>query len=403
MRVVQINAIFGRKSTGTIVREIQACCEQNSMDCYVAYSIADHSNSDVKNGYRIGNSLTAKWSAFVSRIIGRQAYVNRLTTWRFLHWLGKVKPDIVHLHNLHNNYICLNMLLRYLAKHDIATVITLHDCWYYTGGCMHYTSVGCDRWISGCGNCPIWKRIPSWFCDATSAVLKDRSKYLNAIPRLTVVGASDWIANQVKMSCIKQKSITFIHNGFDLSIFKPLASNKRNELGIENRFVILGPANKWLSPINKQTLDYFIDRMTDDMRLVLFGNTSPSNINSNKVILLGYTHSRQEMAELYSMADVFVNCSREDTLSSINLECQACGTPVVTYDATGSRETVNEECGFAVKTADFSTLFERVSYIKQIGKQSLSQSCRDWIIANFDKHDNYQKYIDLYQSICKKK
>lgn len=396
MRVVQINAIYGSKSTGTIVREIQSCCEANEIECRVAYSIADRPDSVVPNGYRIGNKLTAKWSALFSRIIGKQAYANRITTWLFLRWLDKIRPDIVHLHNLHSNYIHLNMLFRYLATHDIATVITMHDCWYFTGGCMHYASVGCDKWKKGCGQCPKWKQIPSYFFDRTQSVLKDRVMYLGAIPRLTVVGASEWIANEMKQSLLKDLNITYIHNGFDLEIFKPTSSEKRQELGLEGQYVILGPATKWLLPINKPTLDYFVSHMSSDMVLLLFGCSSIDLTLPKNVVQIGYTKSPKEMAELYSLADVMVNCSREDTLSSLNLECQACGTPVVTYEATGSKETVNGVCGFAVPTGNVEALWNRVHEIQSKGKISLTDQCRKWVLENYEKKENYEKYINLF-------
>ena len=396
MRVVQINAIYGSKSTGTIVREIQSCCEANGIECYVAYSIADRPDSEVPKGYRIGNKLTAKWSALLSRIIGKQAYANCITTWLFLRRLDKVQPDVVHLHNLHSNYIHLNMLLRYLAKHDIATVITMHDCWYFTGGCMHYASIGCDKWKKGCDQCPKWKQIPSYFIDRTEYVLKDRVKYLSAIPRLTVVGASEWIANEMKQSLLKDLNITHIHNGFDLEIFKPTSSEKRQELRLKGKYVILGPATKWLLPINKPTLDYFISKMEPDMVLLLFGCSSIDSSMPKNVIQIGYTKSPKEMTELYSMADVMVNCSREDTLSSLNLECQACGTPVVTYEATGSKETVNGVCGFAVPTGDVEALWNRVHEIQSMGKISLTEQCRKWVLENYEKKENYEKYIHLF-------
>lgn len=401
MKVVQINAIYGSKSTGTIVREIQSCSEKNGIEAYVAYSIADRPDADVLRGYRIGNQLTAKWHAFISRVIGKQAYANHFTTWRFLRWLDAIKPDVVHLHNLHNNYIHLNMLLHYLAKHDIATVVTMHDCWYFTGGCMHYASIGCNRWQSGCGQCPKWRQIPSYFFDCTQSVLKDRKQYLSAIPRLTMVGASEWIANEMKQSLLKDLNIIFIHNGFDLEVFTPTPSNKRKEQNIENKFVVFGPASKWLLPINKPTLDYFISWMNDDMVLVLFGCTQTNNALPSNVVQIGYTKSPKEMAELYSMADVLVNCSREDTLSSLNLECQACGTPVVTYDATGSKETVDDECGFAIPTGDYEALWEKTMEIKQLGKPVLSTLCREWAMAHFKKEPNYERYIELYHNILK--
>ena len=401
MKVVQVNAIFGSKSTGTIVREIQSCCEANGIESYVAYSIADRPDDEVPNGFRIGNRLTAKWSALFSRIIGKQAYANRISTWRFLRWLDKVNPDVVHLHNLHSNYIHLNMLLRYLAKHDIATVVTMHDCWYYTGGCTHYTSVGCYRWREGCGNCPQKKQLPSFFFDRTHDVIKDRKKYLSAIPRLTMVGASEWVANEMRKSLLNDLNITFIHNGFDLVLFRPTSSEKRKELGLERKFVILGPASKWLLPINKPTLDYFVSKIDSDMAILLFGCSSINSSLPKNVMQIGYTKSPKEMAELYSMADVMVNCSREDTLSSLNLECQACGTPVVTYDATGSKETVDGECGFAVPTGDAEALWEKVQEVRLLGKKSMLELCGKWVSANFEKKTNYEKYIELYRQMIK--
>lgn len=399
MKVVQINAIYGSKSTGTIVREIQSCCEENGIEGYVAYSIADRLDADVPRGYRIGNPLTVKWHAFISRVFGKQAYANHFTTWRFLRWLDAIKPDVVHLHNLHSNYIHLNMLLRYLAKHDIATVVTMHDCWYFTGGCMHYASIGCQRWQTGCGQCPKWRQIPSYCFDRTQSVLKDRKKYLSAIPRLTMVGASEWIANEMKQSLLKDLNIIFIHNGFDLEVFISTPSIKRKELNIENKFVVLGPASKWLLPVNKPTLDHFISRMSDDMVLVLFGCTQTNNALPSNVVQIGYTKNPKEMAELYSMADVLVNCSREDTLSSLNLECQACGTPVVTYDATGSKETVDGKCGFAVPTGDAEALWEKVLELQTKNKGFMAEQCRQWVSDNFEKITNYKKYISLYRQM----
>lgn len=401
MKVVQINAIYGAKSTGTIVREIQLCSEAHGIKSYVAYSIARKPISDTSKSYRIGNKLTAKWSAFVSRVIGKQAYANRLSTWLFLLWLDKIKPDVVHLHNLHSNYIHLNMLFRYLAKHDIATVITMHDCWYFTGGCMHYASMGCNKWKTGCGNCPKWKKIPSFFFDQTHSVLKDRVKYLCAIPRLTVVGASEWIANEMKQSQLKYLNITFIHNGFDMDVFKPTPSEKRKELRLEGKYVILGPATKWLSPTNKQTLYYFITHMTDDMVLVLFGNHGTTSELSPNIKFINYTATSKEMAEIYSMADIMVNCSREDTLSSINLECQACGTPVITYDATGNKETVDGISGFALPTGNYKNLFEKVSDLRKLEKTEIGKTCRKWILDNFNKRKTYKDYIILYKAISK--
>lgn len=402
MKVLQINALFGDKSTGTIMRHIQDCCFNYGIDGFVSFSYADRPINEIRNAYQIGNKFFAKTHAALSRIGGKQAYFSYLPTLIFLRYLDRVKPDLVHLHNLHNNYIHLNLLLSYLAEKDIVTIVTMHDCWYFTGGCTHYTNIGCDRWLKKCGNCPLPKsESAALIYDASSSILRDRDKYLNAIPRLTMVGCSEWIANECRKSVLKNRDIRVIHNGFDLNIFRPRESSLRKDLNLENKYVILAPAIKWLLPINKETFDYFKNNIPSDTVLVLFGCSKINDGLPQNVVQIGYTKSAIQMAELYSMADVMVNCSREDTLSSLNLEAQACGTPVVTYEATGSKETVNSICGFAVETGNYVKLFDKVLEIKKSGKQAYTSNCISWVAENFEMNSSYKQYIELYKELCK--
>ena len=187
-----------------------------------------------------------------------------------------------------------------------------------------------------------------------------------------------------------------------MTVFKPTPSERRKELGLEGKYVILGPATKWLLPINKPTFKYFVSHMSDEMVLVLFGSYVEVPSLPSNVLLLGYTKSQKEMAEVYSMADVMVNCSHEDTLSSLNLECQACGTPVITYDATGNKETIDDKCGFAVPTGDAEALLSKVNVIKDNSKAYYINQCVNWISTHFEKKENYAKYIELYNSISRK-
>lgn len=398
MRVLQINAVYGCGSTGTIVQEIQSCCEKNGIEGFVAYSQTRLPASEIHNGYKIGNKLTEKWHALMSRVAGKQAYYNRFSTWLFLRWVDRIKPDVVHLHNLHSNYIHLNMLLKYLTKRDIATVITMHDCWYFTGGCFHYTNASCYKWQHGCGNCPKRKDdTPAYLYDATKRILKDRKKYLTAIPRLYMVGCSKWVADEARKSVLKDCNISYIHNGFDLDVFKPTPSDLAHKLCIERKHILLGPASKWLSDVNKETLDYFIKAMSDDYVLVLFGARKHNSYLTKNVLLYGYISNREEMAQLYSMADVFVNCSREDTLSSLNIEAQACGTPVVTYDATGSRETVGTGCGYAVETNNPCDLWVQTKSVIEKGDKTISEMCLMWVEQEFNSTYNYDKYVLIYR------
>ena len=398
MIVLQINAVYGHGSTGVITRDIEQLCESSGIECYVASP--DPKVRDAKRGFLIGNVLDHKLHALFCRIAGKQAYFSRLATKRLLFYMDEVKPDIVHLHNLHSNYIHLNMLLQYLAKKDIRTIVTLHDCWFYTGGCFHYTAARCMRWLEGCGNCPKKRQdTPAYLWDCSASILADRKKYLLAIPRLTVTGVSEWISNEAKRTFFADTPVVTIRNGVDLDVFKPTPSDFRSRLGLEDRYIILGPASKWLQSMNKSVLNYFSEHMQADEVLLLFGATDCSIPMPENVRLYGYTKDREELAALYTCADVFVNTTREDSLSLINVEAQACGTPVVTFDETGPKETVDGECGYAVHVGDSELLYETVKSVRMQGKESFGEFCGVMVAKDYEKELNYSKYISLYNEI----
>lgn len=391
MKILQINATYGIGSTGTIVRDIQKSCYDSGLECYVAYSLAE---GDVPNGYKIGNWLSNKIHALLSRLSGKQGYFSYLPTLFFIRYLNELQPDIVHLHNLHSNYVNLPILLRYLAKHDIRTIITLHDCWWYTGGCFHYTQIGCKKWMHGCGNCPKkHEDMQSYIIDSSKTVLRDRRKLLLKIPRLSIIGVSDWISNEARRSLLKGLHTKTIHNGIDVNVFKYSSSDFRCRLGLEDKFIILGPATKWLMDVNRPILEYISKNMDSDEVLLLFGVSTKIPLPSN-IILYGYTKDRFELAALYSAADVFVNVSREDSLSLINLESQSCGTPVITFDETGPKETVNNQTSFSVSPKEYHKILDYVRFIKD--NRLPKEQVRRFIYENFRSDINSQKYVELY-------
>lgn len=397
MKVLLINAVYGRGSTGTIVRDIEQLCEQNGIDCYVASP--DPKVREAKRGYIIGNIFDHKVHAVLSRINGRQAYFSHIPTWKLCHYIDRIKPDIVHLHNLHSNYIHLNILLKYIARKDIKTIITLHDCWFFTGGCFHYTSVGCNKWKKECGQCPKKKQdTPSFLFDYSSAILSDRKKYLLSIPQLYVTGVSEWISREASNSFLRNIPNYVIHNGIDLNVFKPTPSELRKTLGLEGRFVILGPASKWLLKINRDVLYRFSKFLKPDEVLLLFGNRDNDIELPANVMSYGYTNNKTELAQLYTMADIFANVTREDSLSLINLEAQACGTPVVTFDQTGPKETVDDVCSRSIPVGNAELMYETIESLKQKKNAHSNETLLRFIKERFNIVNSYMKYIDLYKS-----
>lgn len=392
MRVLQINATYGTGSTGMIVEHIKKALDEQGIENWIA---CQYTNTNEQNVFGISNKLDIKVHALLSRITGTNAHFSRFVTRKFLMKIDQIQPDIVHLHNLHNNFINLNMLLEYLEEKDIKTVLTLHDCWLFTGKCTHFTLVGCDRWKTGCGECVQLRRdIPSWHFDKTGQMWIEKQSRFEKIRQLEVVGCSEWIASLAEQSLLYKGNITTIHNGIDVELFSAIGPDYRTELGIEGKFVILGMANKWFSKENKGLLQSIENSFAEECHIIIVGM---KGTNTPIVTYLEYISNPQNLACIYRTADVFVNVTYEDTLPTVNLEAMACGVPVITYDSCGSGETIEEGTGYVVRQGDVNTLLESLHLLHLNGKKFYSAACRKNIEQNYNCKIQYQKYIDIYR------
>lgn len=398
MRILQINAVSGIRSTGRICVEIADYLNENGHEGYIAYS----EGLPFKSGYRIGTPFEIKLHGLWSRICGTQAYFSRNGTRKLIKYMEEITPDVVHLHNLHGNYINLEMLLHYLAQNDIPTVLTLHDCWFFTGKCCHYTVDKCFKWQTGCFNCPrIHKDNPSWFFDRTKAMYRDKKEWFGKIPRLAVVGVSDWITSEARKSLLSSaKIVTRIYNWIDMDVFKSVnTDNLRHDCGLEDKFIILGVASGWN---NAKGLDKFIelaDMIPRDMVIILVGNISANKQLPENIIHIKETHCVNDLVQYYSMADVLVNLSREETFGKVVAEALACGTPAITINSTANPELIGDSCGFIVEQNDTSDVMERLKYMKKQGISYYAQHCIKHARKYFFMEDNLFTYMKLYEQL----
>ena len=140
------------------------------------------------------------------------------------------------------------------------------------------------------------------------------------------------------------------YNTIDTSIFKPTPSDFRERYGLQDKIIVLGVANVWED--RKGLLDFYkLAEMLDDRYVIVLVGLSEKQINDLPKNIKGIqrTDSPQELAAIYTAADVFVNPTYEDNYPTVNLEAQACGTRVITYDTGGCNETIRSENGIVVQ------------------------------------------------------
>ena len=400
MKIVQINAVYNIGSTGRTTAELHEALQKAGHESYVVYS--QTSINDVSNTYSMGSSTDRKVHGLLSRITGKQGYFSVNSTKKLLKLLDEIKPDVVHLRNLHGNYINLPMLLKYLAKKDIATVITLHDFWFITGKCVHYITEKCDKWQSQCDNCPnINNGNPSWLFDRTKKMHSDKKRLFGEIPRLAIIGVSQWVTDEAKKSPISETAITKrIYNWIDFNKFYPRdVEALKEEKGLKDKFTVLGVASGWVA---RKGLDNFITLAQEkkNYNFILVGNM-PANIElPENMTAVGSVSSVDTLAEYYSLADVFVTFSSAETFGKVSAEAMSCGTPVVCYNANACPEILGEDCGYSVEVDDISAVAAAVDKIYENGKEFYRDNCIKHARAMFEKSILIDEYVKLYSQLC---
>lgn len=402
MKIVQINACFEYSSTGRTSLEMHRYLTMHGIESFKFYSMP-MPNSEKTD--LIGNWFDHKFHALLSRIFGKQGYFSTLPTQKLIIKLKKLEPDIVILRNLHGNYINFPRLATYLAKNDIATIIVLHDCWFFTGYCCHYTEKGCLKWHTQCDKCPLIKSDKgSWFFDTTKSVFNKKQKLFDAIPRLAVVGVSDWITNESRKAPILRNAIKFkrIYNWINLDLFYPRQSDLlRQKLGLtENDFVALGVSMSWSF---RKGLDIYIGlaKALPNVKIVMIGAHPNIELPSN-IITVAPLNSTDELAQFYSMADVLLNFSIQETFGKVAAEALACGTPLIVNNATANPE-IPGDCGYIIENNNLHQAIDAIKDIKDKGRHYYQYRCVNRAHSLFDKDKNLKQYLLLFNELTSRK
>lgn len=390
MTVVQINVTCGKGSTGNIVLSVSKLLTQDGVENYILYS-SDKSEYALAKKYT--NAWELKWQALFSRVFGNYGFTSKRLTKRLLLELDKIKPDVVHLHNLHGHNCNLRMLLSYFKKNKIKLYWTFHDCWAYTAYCPHYAMVGCKKWQTGCERCPQRKRY-SWFFDKSHKLYNKKKKLFSCLD-LTIITPSEWLAGEVKKSFLKEYPIKVIHNGIDLSVFKPTESDFREKYGIGDKYIVLGVAFGWGQ---RKGLDVFVElakRLGQRYQIVLVGTDKKvDKLLPSNIISIHRTQNQKELAEIYTASNVFANPTREENYPTVNMEALACGTPVVTFNTGGSPEIIDETCGVVVNKDDIDSMEREIKRVCE-DKTLSGEACLERA-KGFDAQKRFEEYVDLY-------
>lgn len=401
----QINVVANSGSTGRIAEELGRLVITAGWNSYIAYGRwACPSQSHL---IRIGKKSDNICHAIKSMLFDHHGLGSKRATRKLIIEIEKIKPDVIHLHNIHGYYVNYEILFKYLAAVSIPVVWTLHDCWSITGHCTHFQNIGCEKWISECMNCPNKNEYPkSLFRDNSRANYKKKKQLFNSVNDITIIPVCNWLDEIISKSFLVSAERQVIVNGVDLDVFTPLKKRSllKNKIGVYSKFMILAVATVWGVSKGFYDIKLLSSLISEDDVIVVVGLSSiqikelPDNI-----IGIERTENIKQLVELYSAADVFINPTYQDTLPTVNMESLACGTPVITYDTGGCKDIVDPNTGIILERGNLYSLLESIKYIKKRGKSSYIANCRQRALCYFNKSERYKDYLTLYTQLISRR
>jgi len=398
MKIMQINCVYAKGSTGKIVRDIYNSLYECGIESVVCYGRGDKVNGP--NIHKTCGELYSKINNLLSRITGLMYGGCYFSTKRLMSIIKKESPDIVHLHCLNGYFVNIYRLITWLKEQKIKTVLTLHAEFMHTGNCGY--ALNCEKWKTGCGSCPRLKaETKSLFFDQTARSWQKMKEAFDGFNTLKVVGVSDWItARAAAAPILSGHQIMTIHNGIDLSNFSP-AANELDDLIYDKyhlprgKKIVIHITPAFSNPVKGG--HYFkelAEQLTVEYQPVVVGSKEKI---SDRIISIPFVSNQSELAALYRQAEVMVITSTADNYPTVCIEANCCGTPVVGFDVGGVRETIGHGLGTVVPAFDIQSLISAVMFwCEQKKELPLSEIGSRRLYCDYRRMT--QEYINLYES-----
>lgn len=319
MKVLMINSVCGIRSTGRICTDLATALTEEGNEVKIAYGREYVPKQFQQYAVKIGTKSDIRFHAIRSRLFDESGFGSRQATVNFIKWIKEFDPDVIHLHNLHGYYINVELLFDYLRICGKKIIWTLHDCWAFTGHSAHFDCLECES--KGVCDHPSQKNdYPKSFVNFSKRNYQKKKKCFTHIPNLTIVTPSQWLANLVRQSFLKEYPVKVIHNGIDTTVFQPrlIAAQKlRKRYHLEGKQVLLGVAAIWTDKKGFSDMLVLASHLADNQRIVLIGlKDRQLKKLPTGIIGLTETNSPEELAAWYTLADVFLNPTYQDNYPS---------------------------------------------------------------------------------------
>ena len=390
MRIVQINLIGRYQSTGRTMLELHNYLLSKGHQSLMVYGHG--SKPKDRNEYRVVGWIGYYFHNIMARLFGSQGWHSRLATKKLIRLLEKFNPDVIHLRNLHGNFLHIGLFFDFLKKYPGKVVWTTHDFWLISGGCP---MLDCPKWKEQCASpCPFYLKFPLGRKSYIKRNFEVRRRFFDETRDLVLQANSRFALNILKDSIAKDVNTSVIYNWIDCASFAPCRKRETGRKPViqiawsllnkeQERFKrFVSFASEYSDKYEFRMLGKIVNFQEDEYPYVSFCN--PSN-------------DKAELAGFYSDGDVFLNTSFMDTFGKVVAESLACGTPAVVFNNGALPELIGPNCGAVLSpNATNSEIDDAICGLLTKPHAFYEQHCRSFVLEKFDYETNCAQLEKLY-------
>lgn len=408
MKVLQVNCVYDKGSTGKIVHDIHIQLLEDGYQSIVCYGRGKEIKAP--GVYKTCGEVYAKTNKLISKFNGIMYGGCYFSTHKLIQIIKNESPDVVHLHCINGNFVNIYRLVQWLKNRKIKTVLTLHAEFMYTGGCSH--AIDCDHWSAshGCSGvtCPRWRsETGSLLVDRTGAMwTKMNNAFAGFENELLVVSVSPWLCDRAKRSAIlKGFKHTVVLNGLNTEVFcRGETEDIRQKHHLTNEKIVFHATPKFDDNPNNIKGGYYLLKLSEkfkdsNVKFLVAGAYPTGLCVPENVVLLGKISDQKELAAYYAGADVTVLTSNRETFSMVVAESLCCGTPVIGFNAGAPEQITIPEFSSFSEFGNVAILAENVKAMlnRKIDKDFLASLAK----SRYSQSNMYENYLEIYKRMIK--
>lgn len=391
-------------STGKIANGLQQYLRNKG--AYTLFCYGRGEKCDSEERYRFCSQLDVKIHYIDTRLTGRLNASSKAATKRLIERLRKTKVQEIFIINLHGYILNEQLFLDYLVKDGIHVVYIMADESAFLGNCTYRN--GCKNYLDGCKFCPKLRGIQK-LCGlhASEKAFETKHCAYNSLKNITFVGPEFVIKSAVTSPLLLAKRTEIVDEAVDLRINVPRdATALRDKLGISDNQIVIGCVAPFSYP--RKGVRYLVEaakRLENDSQYVFvqvgYDGKDKTGLPKN-YIPIGYVSNQKELTEYYSLSDLFVFPSLQDTMPNACLEALACGSPLLCFNTSGMPYMADETVMTLVEARNVNQMVDVILNTKK-KDEAVIKTCREYALKRFDNQKYFERLVEIMNSMNNKK